>query len=266
MTTNKLPAQSPKELADAYGKVVASFGLGLQRFWGAEAAAARLIVALLEFRQAPGELVEDHPHIEALRSLEKVAYSSYDALSYVMGISHLVYATTILDTFLTDTTQFLLLIHPKAMGSQRQVALGSVLDAETVEDLVTDAAVKRAREVAYLPFAGRLEFLTKTFGLVIDLPIDVAQAIEHYPSIRNTAVHDQGMFDIRLGQGGSISLRQKTSARYPTQVTGDDVHGAATAYSAVARLVASAVFHQTLKVSSHPSLDRLNSVESDTDD
>ncbi len=237
----------------SYLDVAYSFTQGLLRIWGAEAAFARLMCALTEFRSS-GRAGLDGPASAVLQHLDRIPYSSYDALAYVTNVSHLVYATTLLDTFLSDTTLFLFLLIPHSMGKNQQVPLSTVIQAASKNEALTQAALARSREIGYLPFSGRLQFLRETFGLSLDIDAEAAQALDHYPSVRNTAVHDQGVFKLLLDDNGIVTSKQKTCPLHPTKVTGDDVHKAIHAYETVVRTVAASVFKQVLKQADHPAV------------
>ncbi len=84
--------------------------------------------ALLEYRKEPRVAPPiGGPFEQVLHNLHRIAYDSFDALNYVTDLSHLVYATTLLDTFLSDTTLFLLLLYPRSIGKNQQVPLSSIL-------------------------------------------------------------------------------------------------------------------------------------------
>jgi len=237
----------------AYLDIGESFVRGLYRFWGAEAASARLMCALIEFH-ASGRKGLDGPAATILQHLGRIEQSSYDSMVYVMNISHLVYATTLLDTFLSDTLLFLYLLYPHAMGRNAQVPLRTVINASSRNDALTQAAISKTREISYLPFPARVDFMRETFGLKIDLTPTAAEALNHYPSIRNTAVHDQGLYEIRLDENGSVASKRKTCIRHPTLVTEDDVSKAAKAYENVVMAIAQGVFVQVLKHPDHPAV------------
>jgi hypothetical protein len=245
-------------LVNTYVAVIASFRLGTLRFWGAEAAASRLNLALLEYRAEQKALSSQGPTPNPVFAhLERIPYSSYDALGYVTNVSHVVYATSLLDTFLTDTTQFLFLLFPESMGKDHQVPLKTLIGAASARDVVATAAAARAREVAYLPFGGRLEFLEERFGLRLDLPAEVGEALLHYPSVRNAAVHDQGIFELLYDSDGHVVARRKTCSRHPSQIRSHDVSAAIRAYEAVFLAVAGAVVRQVLKAPEHPAVAKL---------
>lgn len=239
--------------ARSYLQVTAGFIQGLIRIWSAEAASSRLMCALTTFH-ASGRPGLDGPSTSVLQHLDRIPYESYDALSYVTDVSHLVYATTLLDTFLNDTTMFLFLLFPGSMGKNQQVPLRTLIDSTSRNEALTRAAASRARELGYLSFSDRLSFLRESFGLSIDLDKDTADALLHYSSVRNAAVHDQGIFDLALDESGLVQARQKACVRHPTQLRAGDVQSAIRAYERVARTVAKSVFRQALKQTEHPAI------------
>ena len=236
--------------------VALSFKQGIYRFWGAEAAVSRLMCALGECRISESAGL-DGPSSNVLQQLARIPYSSYDSLAYVTNVSHLVYATTLLDTFLSDTTLFLFLLIPQSMGKNQQVPLRTLIDASSRNAALSQAAMARSREIGYLPLSGRIQFLRDTFGLQIELSKDTEYALDHYSSTRNAAVHDQGIFELKLDENGSVVTRQKTCPLHPTNITGDDVHNAINAYEQVVLSVAKAVFTQVLKQQDHPAVQKL---------
>lgn len=241
-----MTAETADSNLQSYQRVVLSFMQGLVRLWGAEAASARLMCALSEFHLS-SQAGLDGPARRALQHLAKIKYSSFDSLAYVTNVSHLVYATSLLDTFLFDTTLFLFLLFPQSMGKNQQVPLRTLIDASSRHEALARAALARSREISYLPFSGRVQFLRDKFSLEIYIEPNDCEALEHYPSIRNTAVHDQGIFELSLDENGHVTAKQKTCQAHPTRVNGDDVHNATEVYERVAKQVAKAVMVQVLK-------------------
>jgi hypothetical protein len=241
-----VPDQVSETTVKSYTRVALSFGTGLLRLWRAEAASSRLMCALVEFhRTGKAGLDGDQP---TFKHLGKIQYSSVDSLVYVTDVSHLIYATTLLDTFLTDTTVFLFLQFPHAMGSNQQVPLRTIIDSASRNEALTHAAKARARDISYLPFSGRIEFLRDKFGLAIAIASSDGEALQNYSSIRNSAVHDQAMFALSLDESGDIIANQKADQPHPIQITGHDVHDSIRTYAVVAKAIANAVFSQVLKL------------------
>jgi len=231
----------------AYNAVFQTFKMGYMRFCRAEAAGARLMQALCSYRLQE-KAITDNTSISVFSIMERIPRESFESLEYVTNVSHLVYATSLLDTFLTETTMFLFLLIPESMGKNQQVPLRTLIDAESRSAAITLAAAARAREISYKSFDDRIQFLRDAFGLVVALDSKSEKKLLHYSGIRNLAVHDQGVFELRLDETGQVAHHPKTCLIRPTQVTGDDPLNAANAYDEVCNAVAGAVFVQILKV------------------
>ena len=224
-----------------------TFGLGLIRLQEARIARLTVQIVLSRYHLESPKNFSTHPYSEVLAELAKVSYSEFDSFRYVSDASYLVYATTLLDTFLTDTTRFILLLNPGAIGDAQSVSLKALLSARSRSDLITQAATKKAREISYLPFLARLEYLRRTFGLSVTLDEGTTAELAHYADVRNVIVHDQGVFDVDLDDVGTLRIRRKTCPRHPTPVTSDDLDRAKTSYIKCVREVYRDVMQHVLR-------------------
>ena len=91
-----------------------------------------------------------------------------------------------LDTFLSDTTLFLFLLFPVAMGKNKQIPLKTIIDATSRNDAITRAAHSPTREISYLDFPARVQSLREMFGLILPLSPEVEDALAHFPTVRNS--------------------------------------------------------------------------------
>ena len=198
---------APDRSLEIYLNIVFSFSRGVVRIWGAEAASARLLCALNAFRTLDLPNVEG-PAAAVLQPLARIPNNSVESLVYVTNVSHLVYAATLLDTFLSETIQFLFLLIPSAMGEGQQVPLRALIDAPSKNEAITQAASARTREIGHRPFADRIHFLRETFGLEITLTPDTTDGLARFSSIHDSAVHDQGTFPVQLDSRGNVISRR----------------------------------------------------------
>jgi hypothetical protein len=241
--------QPPEELAAIYTRILYTFSVGQFRLWGAEAASCRLSVALMAYHHLKGA-GNSHPIgglQEVCDQLDRIPFSSFDSMTYVRDIAHLVYATTLFDTFLTDSTVFLLLLFPDSIGKS-QVSLSNLLAANSRSEIITQAAVRRAREISYSSFLDRIKFLQDTFGLKVKFEKEAEDALGHYPSVRNIAVHDQGIFELTRDDDGRIHSHQKRCAIHPTPLKPTDVELAAKGYEGIVKEIARAIMADILKM------------------
>ncbi len=238
---------------ETYLNIAFSFSRGVVRIWGAEAASARLLCALKEFQSLDHSSVQG-PAAAVLGHLAGIPYNSIDSIVHVSNVSHFLYAATLFDTFLSETTQFLFLLLPRAMGEEQPVPLRALIDAASKREAIAQAASARAREVGYLPFAARIQFLRETFGLEITISPETIAGLNRFSSARDNAESDQGSFHLQLGDRGDIVPRAKGSEVNPWTKIGGDVHWAVDSYEQAARAIARAVFTQVLKRSDHPAV------------
>jgi len=235
-------------LLGSFKTLIASYLRGYVRLLEAEVAASHARVALLCLRkEGTPKSTPEGPYSEAIEWLHKISYPEFDAFSYVTEVSYLVYSTTLLDSFLSDATRFLLLLHPASMGKELSIRLDSVITATSREDLLNLAAGKKVRDLSYLPFIARIEFLKNRFGLRLKLDAETIDALEHYSTLRNVIVHDQSIFEIGLVAGGSLAVEQKRCARHPTPLKRNDLAKAKRAHNKVVGGIFEAVVTQVLK-------------------
>jgi len=247
---------------ETYLNIAFSFSQGVVQIWGAEAASGRLMRALNGFH-ALGQPGLEGPAAAVLQHLARIPYNSMESLVYVTNVSHLVYATTLFDTFLSETTQFLFLLLPQAMGENQPVPLRALIDAASKNEAIAQAASARTREIGHLTFAERIQVLRETFGLDITLSTETADGLAHVASVRDGAANDQGTFPLRLDDRGNVVprknvtrkvSRQNAARQHTTKIGGDNVRRAIDSYEQAARAVARAVFTQVLKQSDHPAV------------
>jgi len=250
-----------EDLAIAYLRILASFSLGILRTFRAKFTTSSVAFALGLLNSSEGPIPggapipDDAPAGQALRMLQQIPFRHFDSFMYVSQISLLVYATTLLDTYVSDTTKFLLLLHPGAIGKDHQVSLAAILEAPSTTGIIETAASKKVRELGYIPFPARIEFLRQAFGLGIQLRPEAEAALEHYPTIRNTLVHDQGVFAVTLAPDGTPLVEQKTCPSHPTPLKSEDLDHAIDSYCEIAIAIAKAILTQVFNLPDHPAYD-----------
>ena len=135
-------------------------------------------------------------------------HTEFAAFEYITTTSFLVYATALLDSFISDSTIFLYLLHPKAIDSKYEIPFESVLRTKSKNELIEHIIKEKTRKLSYSSFLDRIKNLEKTFGLKIYLEKEGALALEHHASIRNIMVHSQSICDIGLDIKGNIKINQ----------------------------------------------------------
>src|ERR1035438_8823726 len=151
------PSYQSQEAIDAYTALYVTLARGYSRFYGALIASSRLtLAAILAFRQKQELGPDESRATNILGIIKHIDHESFDSFMYVEYVSHLVYATSLLDTFLTETTTFLFLLFPQAMGKSHQVPLKLLIDSDSRSAALTQAAHTRAREISFKAISDRL--------------------------------------------------------------------------------------------------------------
>jgi hypothetical protein len=107
-----------------YNATVVSYILGVIRLLKARLAynKASLALAALHAKSECGAAEGDKVN-DVVEMLRDITYPEFDSFCYLTEASYLIYGTTLFDTFLTETTRFLLLRFPHAMGKNKSFRL-----------------------------------------------------------------------------------------------------------------------------------------------
>ncbi len=242
---------SPKEIIrknpDIFDSILASFVFGLLRLNNARITFNAATIAIYEFHSKKETKIVNNPYKTSLQIIKEVSPSNFNSFTYISFISYLIYSTTLFDTFLSDCTKFLLLLFPNAVGKNQSITVEALLTAKSHSELINQAVSRKVREVSYLPFVGRIEFLKSTFGLKFEIDDETLKFLEHYSGLRNVAVHDQGMFELQLSDKGKLQAFPKSNFPHPTPVSRDDVSKAIKAYGFTVLEISKAIIKQILK-------------------
>jgi hypothetical protein len=190
-------------------------------------------------RAADGPPRGDESLVGVLAALPEGRVKSFEHIRYS---SELIYATALLDTFLSDSTLFLLLLHPKAIGKNSTVPLELLLASTSRFAVITEAAKRKVRELAYAGYTARLAALRTSFGIQVVVEDFVVTTLERYAELRNVVVHDQAFYDLVLSESGLRAVERTQQA----PVTNDDVNMALETYRYVVAAVAQAIFYEVL--------------------
>jgi hypothetical protein len=230
---------------DAYQSVTASVAAGLLRLASARIAVNSFSIDLL---RAVNERTTAGAEASVTASAaSRLSPCEFDSFSYISNVSHLVYAATLLDSFLADTTTFLFLLFPGALGKDTVAKLDEVLQAPTREALIGDIVRRRVRDVGYMSFLDRIAYLAERFSLGVALDENDRLTLEEFSTLRNVIVHDQSVFDLYLDEKGRVQAKQKACGRHPTPVPDVVLKKAHRAFFSTVRAIHEAVVSQVLK-------------------
>jgi len=242
---------------ETYLNVASSFSRGVNCIWTAEDASVGLLCAMTEFRTS-GRPSGEGAAAGVLHHLARIPSNSMESLAYVTDVSYLMCATRLFDTFLSETTQFLFLMVPRAIGDTQPVPLRALFEASSRNEAITLAASARALEISHLPVVARIQFLREAFELDFAIPSDDLEGMVHIAHIGRCVLPDhRDSFHLRLDDRGEVVGKEKMSSPFPTKISRDNVRWAIDSYERSARSIAEAVFTQVLKQSDHPAVQHL---------
>lgn len=142
-------------------------------------------------------------HLPAISELRKVSPHEFRDFDILYHESSMIFAYSILESFLSEVEEVLFLNDPKNVGENIQIKFGKVLSATSIDQLVHDIVRKRVRERSQWSVASRLSELQEQYklGLSVDLS-DVAWLSE----TRNNIIHNRrhGAFEVK---GGAVTYK-----------------------------------------------------------
>lgn len=243
---------------DIYHALTKSIVFGFARLYGTRLASNTLKIAVLKHLIDKKEGTTSR--FAADSGIEDISPQEYDSFCYVSNISLLVYGTTLLDTFLSETTKFLIMRHPKILINEKPVEFGDILKAPSKAALLTDTISNKVRSMSLRSLLDRIDYFRKRFGLKIKLEDDTIEALAHFSDLRNVIVHDQSIFELELDDQMNLVLKQKTCPFHPTPIQDEALYKAWTAYRDVIMQIYLAIVSQVLKCEARPEIEEVRTV------
>lgn len=244
---NELAPGSNEPLA-IYRSIVFSLQCAFIRLQQARIAFMCSQVALqrLHSMPSPTAIGEIDEHLaKVISSLQLVKHSDYESFDYVVGASLLVYAATIFETFLNDTTTFLLVLHPASIGTS-SVSIRDLLEG-TKSSALNDAIRKKVRALSYESFRDRLDIISKNYGLSLDFSESETISLKKTSALRNEVVHDQSAFTISLTEDGTPYCARTACVARPKPVTFEQLDEALTIFGVASYRLAASIMNNVLK-------------------
>lgn len=241
---------------DQFDLIVLSFIEGMSRLFETEIVyhTVMMVTGPCKLRNISEAGKDGHPCKEIITALKKLNIGCLDSYEYVTMVNFMIYATTLFDSFLTDTTKYLFLKNPKSIGKDKSVSWDDIISAKSKATIVNRIVNKIAREQSYSSFSDRMDFINKQFGLGVRPEKEEMNSLKHFSGIRNDLVHDQSLYDIRLSPRGKIIVERKSNSRRPTHVSIKEVNRAWRSYIAITRKLYESINSKVLKRKEAPRL------------
>lgn len=236
-----------RALCEAIDAIVRSLACGIVRLSEARITSNAVCIEWakhhLSKAEPAGSVSSEKPDSDSYLA-KTVGGTELDGFKYVSNVTSLVYAATLLDTFLSDTMRLLFLHFPSSFPEDKSVAWREILESETIQDVIVNAVNKRVRDISHDSFLSRISTLRKLFGLKIEFDDDITEQLRDYSDLRNVIVHDQAVFDISLDEHGEVKVARKTCPRHPTPVSDEDLAIATMTFFRTISVVYSALVEQ----------------------
>jgi len=237
---------------DIYHTLAKSMVLGFARLYGTRLSSNTFRITVLKHHEGKKEGVTSEFAVDS--GISDISSQEYEAFCYVSNISLLVYATTLLDTFISETTNFLIMRHPEILINEITVVFEDILAAHSKAALLTDTISNKVRFISFRSFLDRIEYLRKKFGLDIKLKDDTIEALTHFSDLRNVIIHDQSVFELELDDKMSLVIKQKKCPIHPTPIRDEDLLKAWTAYRTIIKKIYLSIVSQVLKCEDSPKI------------
>lgn len=241
-------------LPNTYSRIALAFGASFGRLVQAMLVSTRFSAIYYRSRADWIETGSVDLTSDAAMHIFKTSEAQHESFRYISDLSFLVYATTLLDSFLNDTTKFLLLLHPGAIGKDHSIKMDDLLSASSKQEAICIAAQRKVRDISFLSFLARVEYLKERFGLHVELDEDLIKDLDHYPGLRNVIVHDQSVFDIGLDEDGNLTVENVRCHYHPTPLMDQDIDQAIRVYQILTSKIYTSIMTKILKSEPDPEV------------
>lgn len=201
----------PSSSYQQFQTLAASVAQRLYERSAADAALFRLMTAHSEFRlQAASEaLCKCSGADQVLDHHRKLVHERTLILDAEYSRDTVIVAMTLLDSFVTDVTRFLLLLRPTAVPKDRQIRVGELFEAADYPTAIDVVVSKYLNELAYRPLRERLTLLHEKFG--VTLPDEPSlKRLDAVALLRNDLVHNVSRFTYTPGDSrGSVRISMR---------------------------------------------------------
>jgi hypothetical protein len=174
----------------------------------ADAALFRLLAAHAAFQVAQHEqaLCSCAGSQEIFNNHQKIRKQGPNRLDIEYSRDSLIITITLLDSFVTDVTRFLLLLRPQALPKDRQVKVIDVVRAKDHASLVTSIVEKYVQELAYKSIDDRIIELAERFGIETASVNNDLKSLQPLIDTRHTLIHTVSGFRHLSTQSGTVTV------------------------------------------------------------
>ena len=124
-------------------------------------------------------------------------FRQFSELIRILGLTYLV---TIFEGYLVDIVREILIAHPDALKSKRQLTAEEVLTQGGREQIISYLAEKEVEELLYCSFPDVVKYFDSKFNINLNTSGVSAEKITEILATRNIHVHNKGVVNQRFRQ------------------------------------------------------------------
>lgn len=153
------------------------------------------------------ERVDDLSDIDIFVPMEAKMFRQFPELIRILG---LIYLVTIFEGYLVDIVREILLAHPDALKSGKQLTAEEVLAQGGQKQIINYLAEKEVEELLYSSFPDVVKYFDNKFKINLDNSRVSSGDIMEIFATRNIHIHNKGMVNQRFKQmvkGSTLKIR-----------------------------------------------------------
>jgi len=141
----------------------------------------------------------------------KIKGENVQILDNAYSQSAVITSFSIFDSFLSDLTRFLLLMHPNAIPKDRQVKISEIVTQSNLSNVLDSIVNRYVHELSYRNVTERIQYLSQTFGIDLSKSSDQIAQVQEYAELRNRLIHDTSLFRYRMSTNSDKLLVSQRS-------------------------------------------------------
>jgi hypothetical protein len=185
---------------------------------------------------------------DIIKGLEMLAESVETDFLHVTNCSHLVYATSVFDSFLSDITHFLILINPESICDSVSISYKELLKSKNANDIINAAIESKVRTVSYESFQNRIKFLKRTFGLKFNITESEWKSLNDFSTIRNNVTHVQSYYKLYFDSNFTLKGNQVPIDEHHNNVNEELIKAAFELYEKIGQTLFKTVAEDVLHI------------------
>jgi len=138
--------------------------------------------------------IYDLMDVDLFMPMDIKQFRQFSEIVRLLGLSYLI---TIFEGYLGDIVRKVLLTHPDALKSSKQITVETLLCLRERKQIIAHLADNEVNELLYRPFPNIVRYFKKKFNLDLNACVVSPETIEEIMQTRNIHVHNRGLVNQR---------------------------------------------------------------------